>query len=405
MNRSRFQAGFHLCLIGVAAVLMYGGAAVAGELSVCIDESSPTAAMEQQLASAVARQEGNTLKVHPFDSSAGGDDGFSPKEFGKLARQSCDLVLGFPVDADANAVPSGLQDTTPYGHTGFVLVTARSSKATTLDSLPGNSKVAVTYLTTPNLYFADHPNLQADVHRNDADALKALRAGAVNAAMLWQPSVVRYLSKQHEARRFSYHELREPHAQFDLVALYDGDHAAAAAAFEHAITALTARGELAKVLAPYAETGGARLAPRRPSASLWRSRRSGRMGRRCAAGSKPHADDSAPPALYTKAQAESGKQKFLENCAQCHGPTLAGRAGPALKGPNFASVKAKFHVSDIFTILSQNMPATEPGSLAHQDYVEIMAFLLQQNGYPDGNTPLTFEEAKESKVKLIYHGE
>ena len=57
MNRSRFQAGFHLCLIAVAAVLIYSGAAAAGELSVCIDESSPVAAMEQQLASAVARQD------------------------------------------------------------------------------------------------------------------------------------------------------------------------------------------------------------------------------------------------------------------------------------------------------------------------------------------------------------
>ncbi|MEO6799254.1 MAG: transporter substrate-binding domain-containing protein [Rhodanobacter sp.] len=405
MKRSRFQVRVHLCRIGVAAVLMYGGAAAAGGLSVCIDKASPSAAVEQQLARAVARQEGNTLSVHTFDSDEGGDDGFSPKEFSKLARQSCDLVLGFPVDADEGSVPSGLQATTPYGHTGFVLVTARRSKATTLDSLPGNSRVAVTYLTTPNLYFADHPKLQADVHPNDRDALKALRAGAVNAAMLWQPSVVRYLSERDEADSFSYHELREPHAQFDLVALYDHDHAEAAAAFERAITALTASGELAKVLKPYAETGGAQLSPRRPSASLWRSRRTRRMDRRCATDSKSQSDDGAAPALFTKAQAESGKQKFLENCAQCHGPTLAGRAGPALKGPNFASAKAKFHVSDIFTIVSQNMPATEPGSLPHQDYVEIMAFLLQQNGYPDGSTQLTFEQAKESKVKLIYRGD
>src|SRR5574337_686973 len=258
MNMRRFQAALHLCLIGVAAVLMYGGAAAAGELSVCIDKASPTADMDRQLAQAVARQEGNLLKVHSFNSDEGGDDGFAPKDFSKLARQHCDLVLGFPVDASEGAVPSGLQATTPYGHTGFVLVTATGSKATTLDSLPGNSKVAVTYLTTPNLYFAEHPKLQADVHLNDGDALKALRTGADQAAMLWQPSVVRYLSGQHAAARFSYHELHEPHAQFNLVALYDPGHAGAAAAFERAIATLAASSELAHLLAPYAEAGSAR---------------------------------------------------------------------------------------------------------------------------------------------------
>ncbi len=50
------------------------------------------------------------------------------------------------------------------------------------------------------------------------------------------------------------------------------------------------------------------------------------------------------------------------------------------------------------------MSHTRTSSLTHKDYVEIMAFLLQQNGYPAGSTALTFEEAKESKVQLIYRG-
>ena len=44
------------------------------------------------------------------------------------------------------------------------------------------------------------------------------------------------------------------------------------------------------------------------------------------------------------------------------------------------------------------MPASNPGSLQHDDYVQIMAFLLQQNGYPAGAKELTFEDAGASKV-------
>jgi hypothetical protein len=50
------------------------------------------------------------------------------------------------------------------------------------------------------------------------------------------------------------------------------------------------------------------------------------------------------------------------------------------------------------------MPATQPGSLEHDDYVQIMAFLLQQNGYPAGSRALAFDSAQNSSVPLLYHG-
>lgn len=389
-------------LIAAAAVLMYGGSAAAAELSVCIDSSSPTASMDADLARAVAAQQGSTLRVHAFNGS-GDDEGFALSKFNQLAKQSCSLVLGFPIDADAHAVPPGLLASVPYGHTGFVLVTPSGSRVRTLAELPPHSDVAVTYQTTPNLYFASHPNVEADVHRSDEGSLQALEKHAVSAAMLWQPTIVRYLASRHEANRFSYHELREPHAQFNLVALYDSAHAPAAHAFEQAIAALARSGQLAKLLAPYAQAGAA-LPVLRGTAMLRHAPRDVANGGHCGASAGKPRKPAAVPALYTVAQADSGKQKFLANCAQCHGPMLEGRAGPALKGPNFASPQSKFHVSDIFTIVTKNMPATDPGSLAHDDYVEIMAFLLQQNGYPAGSKTLTFEEARRSKVKLVYRG-
>ncbi len=392
-------------LSAIAAVLLCGGTAAASELSVCIDQSSPTAAMDAGLARAVAAHQGTTLHVHQFDGS-GGDEGFGLKDFNKLARDSCSLVLGFPIDADEHAVPPGLEATRPYGHTGYALVTASGSKVVTLDQLPKGSVVAVVYQTTPNLYFADHPKLQADVHLSNEAALAALEKHQASAALLWQPTVVHYLAAHHEAGRYRYHALEQPHAEFNLVALYDSEHAASARGFQQTIAAMSSSGELARLLAPYAMPGEVMPLRRNTSSMLRFSHRSRRNVQRCAGGKPRHVHRSGHkglPALFTVAQAESGKRKFAEDCARCHGPAMEGRAGPALKGPNFASAKADFHVRDIFSILAHNMPASDPGSLTHLDYVDVMAFLLQQNGYPAGDRALSYEDAMRSKAQLVYH--
>ena len=111
---------------------------------------------------------------------------------------------------------------------------------------------------------------------------------------------------------------------------------------------------------------------------------------------------SPPPALYTQAQARQGHRVFEQKCAACHGHRLEGRVGPALKGPTFASVKSGFTIQQIYEFLSVEMPAYAPGSLSPQQYLEITAFLLQENGYPAGAAPLTNEVASASSVALVY---
>lgn len=388
-------------LLLLLAAVAWHAPARAAELSVCIDRASPGAAMDRRLAEGVAHAQHATLAVHAFDGSGGGDDdGFEPEGFRRLAGKDCALVLGFPVDAQGGELPPGLSATAPYGRTGFVLVTPAGSPASGLAALPPGSAVAVTYQTVPNLYFASHPSLHADVRPTDADSIEALARREVRAAVLWRPTVARYLAAHHGAP-VSYHELDEPHARWNLVALYAAAQADAAARFEAGVESLRRSGQLARVLAPYATVAAdgavADAGPPRPRHLALARAKGGDAGRRC--------DAAATPSLYTAAQAASGKQKFADNCALCHGDNLEGRAGPALKGKLFASPTAGFHVGDIFTIVSQNMPATQPGSLAQDDYVEIMAYLLQQNGYPAGGKALTFDGAKNSKVPLIYHGQ
>ena len=114
------------------------------------------------------------------------------------------------------------------------------------------------------------------------------------------------------------------------------------------------------------------------------------------------------PALYTEDQATKGALAYYKNCSMCHGPLLdgqsAGYSGPALKGPEFADPSYDFHVNEMFNFVAKLMPPGEPGTLTHEEYVEIMAFILQQNGYPAGSHELVYEEAEKSKVPIRYYG-
>ncbi len=378
-----------------AAVLLHRGAEAA-ELKVCIDKSSPAAPMDVNVAKAVGRLQGDTTRIVWFNGQGDGDDGMSPRKFHKLTGSECQLLLGFPVDAQDAVVPEGVHATQPYARTGFVLVT-RKHAVSSLKQLPKDSVVAVTYMTSPNLYFASYPELSPLVFTNDAESLHALDHGQVAAAMLWRPSIAHRLRGAAGALTMS--ALSEPHASWNLVALYGDAAQPAALRFERSIEQLRQSGALKKLLQPYADVMGpapvSAIAdhPTRFAVDRWP------QGQLLAVAQKKPAP---PPALYTDAQAEAGKLTFQSNCAVCHGPTLEGRSGPALKGPSFATPQAHFSVGDIFKILSLNMPAPAPGTLPQEDYVNIMSFLLQQNGYPAGATALTFEGAGKSRVKLIY---
>ena len=392
-----------LAVLGAAfGVVLTHGAAKANDLSVCVDKSSPTLAADQKLAEAVAGAEHARLVTYQFDGSGDGDDGFDVKDFSKLLASHCDIVLGYPDEAAGAAAPPGLKESKPYGSTGFVLVVAGGVVAHSLNELPTGTEVAVTYGTAPNLFLLSHPKLKADLHPTEAETIHTLVSGEVTAAMVWHPTVARTAG----TAGFAVHALDDPHASWNLVALTTPAKADLARAFDNSVASLARSGDLAKIMAPYGidvpqALGGAVFSHTENVPTTGEQAFDPAFVRKAAFSDN---GDAQLPALYTTAQAKDGEQKFAENCAQCHGDNLEGMAGPALKGPNFASEKAAFKVGDIFKIVSENMPATQPGSLEHGDYVQIMAFLLQQNGFPAGSTELQFDATKTSTVPFLYHG-
>ena len=110
---------------------------------------------------------------------------------------------------------------------------------------------------------------------------------------------------------------------------------------------------------------------------------------------------AAPPALYASAQAVAGAVVFTQNCASCHGANLQGDEGPALIGQKFAAPGAGNTIGSIFSLITQQMPLTNPGGLAQTQYEDVMSYILSKNGYPSGNTALAYTGSLTSSLPLV----
>jgi cytochrome c-type protein NapC len=91
---------------------------------------------------------------------------------------------------------------------------------------------------------------------------------------------------------------------------------------------------------------------------------------------------------YTPQQAADGALVYARACAMCHGAGLHGAGGPALVGQPFWHAYGGQRVSTLWSAVHTQMPMAAPGSVSVQDSIDIMAFLLQQNGVTSGATPL-----------------
>ena len=96
---------------------------------------------------------------------------------------------------------------------------------------------------------------------------------------------------------------------------------------------------------------------------------------------------------YSDEQANRGKALFSQNCSSCHMQDLSGNAAaPSLIGETFATHWGQGTVGDIYNRIRTTMPQSSPGSLNPQNYIDIVAFLLQSNGLPSGKEELKNDE-------------
>jgi mono/diheme cytochrome c family protein len=89
--------------------------------------------------------------------------------------------------------------------------------------------------------------------------------------------------------------------------------------------------------------------------------------------------------VFTAAQADRGKENFLTGrCGGCHKLDLSGDRGPALKGDDFLAHWDNGSVATLFDKIRETMPQNSPNDVTDDAKIDIVAYLLQQNGYPAG---------------------
>jgi alcohol dehydrogenase (cytochrome c) len=91
---------------------------------------------------------------------------------------------------------------------------------------------------------------------------------------------------------------------------------------------------------------------------------------------------------YTRDQVNSGHGQYAAKCGVCHGANLQGGGAPELKGRGFAAKWNGKTLTDLYTYTRDQMPKGSGGSLSDQEYADIVAFMLAQNGLPAGSTKL-----------------
>lgn len=93
--------------------------------------------------------------------------------------------------------------------------------------------------------------------------------------------------------------------------------------------------------------------------------------------------------IYTAEQAERGSAVYAQRCGACHGAALNGTGeAPALIGGEFVSHWDTMTVGDLFDRVRTTMPQNDPMSLSRDEYADVLAFLLKNNGFPAGSQPL-----------------
>jgi quinoprotein glucose dehydrogenase len=106
--------------------------------------------------------------------------------------------------------------------------------------------------------------------------------------------------------------------------------------------------------------------------------------------------------VFSAAQAERGKSAFLTGrCGGCHMVDLSGDRGPALKGESFISHWENGSVNSLFAKIRDTMPPNSPNETTDDAKIDVVAFLLQSNGFPAGGSELKTDAEALDSIEIV----
>jgi alcohol dehydrogenase (cytochrome c) len=93
---------------------------------------------------------------------------------------------------------------------------------------------------------------------------------------------------------------------------------------------------------------------------------------------------------FTEAQAERGRGLYMAQCAACHGRSLDDGTAPALTGDQFALSWGRpgTTLDDLFYVIRTTMPEGDVEAMSDAERLDVLAFMLERNGYAAGQREL-----------------
>lgn len=111
-------------------------------------------------------------------------------------------------------------------------------------------------------------------------------------------------------------------------------------------------------------------------------------------GGAPAIEATLLDGVFTQEQANRGMEKFQQICSACHFPA-------EFTGEAFQRIWGQRSVGELFRMVSGAMPMDAPGSLSPQEYIDIISYFFDMNGYPKGEKELPPDADALSKVQIV----
>jgi len=102
---------------------------------------------------------------------------------------------------------------------------------------------------------------------------------------------------------------------------------------------------------------------------------------------------STAAGVYTAEQAARGRDTYAMQCKSCHTPA-------SHTGATFAQWWDRKPLSELYQFVMTRMPKNEPGSLAPEEYIEVVAYLLKLNDMPTGSVELPADSVALRRIRI-----